>query len=373
MYALTPDEAAADGVEDDTDALRTLLAEMQARNLPGFLNGKYRVRAGELSWMHTAKSKYAPGPVLYTMPGTTLIAAGDKDAPILTIGASRPGSYVQGGCIENLDFRDAQPGAASQRHGICMWGVEKMTFGNLYGDGLAGDLVHVADKTEGDLNGDWTHVFDCEFRSIEAVRSRGWALNNDAPNQTMNACAFGVIRSILCDKGAWRHSGAGSSARVVVVGGSLGWGVDFQGNRGGTTRTDIQMMELDGPEYGVRVSGNMQVDLGKVRFNHRYREFVTQGDAPHAWPRTCLQVGSTPYMGSTFGLEADIVHRVGPHRNMIPQEAVSTLVDFADDYTVRDVVIKQRILDTHEPRLKFEEYVRLNPRARATLNDRRLP
>lgn len=357
MLTLAPND------RDDTDALIAMFAEMRSDNEPAMLKGNYRLREGELSWMADTFRKYTPGPVLHTMPGTTFSALGIKDGPLLTIGSSKQSTYIQGGHIGDLNFRDLSPfrDKVTARHAISLSSTEKMSFGNLYADGIKGDLINIPDKTDDGFSGDWTHVFDCSFRAIESVRSTGWALNNESPNQTFNACEIGVIRSMACDHGAWRNCGAGNKCRIIDVGHCRGWALDFSRNTGTTTRLIIDMMELDSPEYGIHLSCNMQSYLGLIRFNHRVAEVYPQYGDPLAWPKVCFKIGGEgPW---TKNVHADITHRLGPHTNPLDDKTLGTFVDFSDEKYIHNVDIVQDFLDAHTPPLTIRPFVNLHPEA----------
>jgi hypothetical protein len=369
MKFITPDNNAGKG-SDDTDALKDMLAHMRWANAPGYLSGTYRVREGELGWYGNDQG-ITPGPVLYTMPGTKLLALGVADAPILEIASTTPWNYVSGGLLGDLEIIDWTGHEAPNRHGLRLAGVQHMQFGTLKGTSLRGDVVHIQDRTAGDFNGDPVHVFDCRFACIENDRGAGWALNNDAPNQTFNFNDLGVVRAVFSGHGAWRGSGAGNVCRVVDVGGCRGWAVDFRVNHGAPARTIIFAAEFDSPEYGMRVSGNLLLKLWGARFNHRYREQPGSEADDKAWPKVAIQLGeheadrkANPALASlAMNIQMEVTHRLGPHTNPLTPETMGVLLDLSNDDGVCDITVKTQIIDAHTPRLPIVTAVNLSPNA----------
>jgi len=366
---LTPEGARGDGSADDTGPLAAMLAEMQSRNVPGFLNGRYLVREGALKWLLSGK-EHAPGPVLFTMPGTTLIGAGVADAPLLTVKSLTPWRYVTGGSIGPLTFKGTLGKIAPQQHGLMLAGVQHMQFGRLHGNFIGGDVVHAENVTTDNFGGDQCHVFGCSFDCIESERCGGWALNNDTPNQTFNGNRIGVLRAVLSGKGGWRGSGAGNICRVISIGMCRGWALDFRVNHGAPARTLIIAAEIDSPEYGVRVSGNLLLKILGMRINHRFREAPGTENEVKAWPKTAIQLGESdadrklPGMASlVMNASIDVTHRLGPHARPLTPDTMGTLLDLSNDDGVCDVFVKMQIMDGHFPRLPIVPVVNASKNA----------
>lgn len=347
--------AVGDGVADDTDALAALLAAMQRQGRPGLLGGngavtRYAVRTGTLDWTFANDAAVpAPGlagPTLFTAGRVILVArAGGPDGPFLSIrnDPRRGGRFVHGGYLGPLSFEDRTRDRAPARHGLQLCGVEAMVFGALMSEHLQGDLVHIAPR--GDLlTGDGWHVSHCTFEALTTWNTQGWTLNNDGLSQFFNFNQIGMLWNIGGGKGLWRGPGAANWCRGASAGHSRGWAVDWTANQGNVQLNVIEQLELDGPEFGVRVNGVNGFRLPAIRVVHRYREEGGQrDDAASAWPRVAISLGGRTGQSTTDGRIAAF-HYLKTGITAATAPRLGLLVDLNGDDNVERVSVENGIV-----------------------------
>jgi hypothetical protein len=343
--------ALGDGVADDTAALAALLSAMQEQGKPGVLGGvgritRYLVRAGELGWRGSSSSEQSAGPTLFTA-GRVIISVkpGSANAPILYVHNDRlrGGRFVHGGYIGALEFEDRTGDVAPARHGIQLSGVEFMRFGPLFSEQLQGDLVHIEAKGTL-LSGDQWHVAGCIFESLTTWNTAGWTLNNNSPSHFFNGNELGMLWNINGAKGLWRGPGSANELRFGSAQGSNGWAIDWTPADASSSvqANKIVFLELDGPEFGVRINGVQAFAIEQARIVHRHRELPRQAGTGAAWPIVSLRIGGREGLATSSGQIATF-HYLRSSITDATKAALGTLVDLQSDPTTHDIEIRNRI------------------------------
>jgi len=333
--------AVGDGSTDDTDAIASLLAAMQDQGKPGILGAegtetRYLVRTGELRWTFSNVGGMGlpacPGPRLDTAGKVTLVVkTGSDDAPILSVhnDPAAGGSFVHGGHIGALCFEDTTADTASGRHGLYLHGVQFMHFGAMHSSALKGDLCHIA-RIGDETNADGWHVFSCAFAGLFTEGTEGWTLNNDSVSQVFNFCRIETLWNIGGKKGLWKGPGACNYCVSATTGYNQGWAIDWTADSGTVQFGTIETLELDSPEYGIKVIGVQGARFNSVRVTHRKNEVGGQLEDPtHVWPKTVVSLGGIA--GRTTN--ATKLHLINNSRSLDvgDNSSFGIMVDFNND------------------------------------------
>lgn len=322
--------AVGDGVTDDTNALKALLAAMQTQGKAGMLGSaaqetRYLVRCGELEWtFDNAVPGPLPGPagpILYTTGKVVLVVkAGSPNKPILSIHNDpvniASDRFVYGGYIGPLEFEDAtaEPlvdgngNVAMLRHGLELYGVQSMTFGLMFSSALRGDLCHITRKGTS-ITGDFWHVAGCTFEGLVTRSTKGWTLNNDSLNQYFNGNYMKLLWNLGgCLRGASRGPGACNVYEFISVGGCLGYAIDWESVGAAVQGVTLLGAELDAPERAIRLAGVQLGNLAAVRITHRRP--TTGPNAGITWPSIGLELAPGVSGLQTSSCRIQINHRI---------------------------------------------------------------
>lgn len=355
--------ARGDGRTDDTAALLRWRDAIEAGAVGDLPAGRYKVREGEL--VFRVRDGDTGAPVIRTAGcrRSVFVARGTSDAPVIEFRNEVPYRIAHGGSIDGIGIEDAAPGTVGEaRVGLALSGLAFTRFGPIHGRGFGGDLVRIV-RREIDGNPDPFHVALCRFEGIEADRCHGWAFNNDN-GVGLNGCEIFGVRSILCGAGAIRSGGAGNRYAAISLAGSKGWAVERYRAGGTASRELYERLELDHPEYGLKLGALTSFEISHIRLIHRWLD-----EHQRYVPKIGVQLGGIELSRLENG-NVGIIHRIDPG----PKSAdLGTFYDFSNDSNIIDVTVNAW-LQGHLTRESGQsirpdsvKVDRLSPHARITL------
>jgi hypothetical protein len=301
-----------DGITNDTTALQVFFTACMTGK-KGYLGaGTYSVDEGILTIQPTT-NVHTSGPYIETAGyyKTIFKPRGTTNAPILTIQnltqSSGAGKFLKGGYLGSMGFDGtAQPGGWTASHAISLRGCDGWTFGFMNGESLRGSLLYIPQNLYGGNNPDPYHVAFCLFNGLQSNFGNGWVLENNnfvgfTSNEVFNIACYGSSTGF----GAVKTCGAGNIYKKVSVGTCYGYAIDiYDGSAGGrSSREEFQILELDDPQYGIRVINQDQGRITQCRIVHRFHS----GDS--YWPKVALNIsnGSNAQVSNSL---FDITHRI---------------------------------------------------------------
>lgn len=298
--------AVGDGVTNDTVPMLAFFTAAIASGGGHITAGIYLINEGVLKFDAAFTNKAWPVITTDGFKNVVFLASNTGNTPILEITNGTATSTIfggwQGGFLGGITFRDTSGAVAADRHGIVLQGLQKVDFGYMGFDRLRGDGFHIRSAMYGGTNPDPYHVAFCKFDGLDADQCVGIGFNNDN-NVGLTHAHIGWLRVTNGLGGGFRGLGTSTTIDKISMGGMTGWAID-DGNAQSLSRFKIGTAELDGCEYGIRINNAFQIDLGSIRFVHRYN--VVGGVY---WPKIALSFCYTasPSVKDVYGL---INHRI---------------------------------------------------------------
>lgn len=301
-----------DGVTNDTTAMQAFFTACMTGK-KGYLGaGTYSVDEGILT-LQPLTNVHTAGPSIETAGyyKTIFKPRGTTNAPIITIQnltqSSPAGRFLKGGYLGGIGFDGtAQPGGWTASHALSIRGCDGWTFDYLNGDSLRGSLLYIPQNLYAGNNPDPYHVAFCLFNGLQSNFGNGWVIENNnfvgfTSNEIFNIACYGSSTGF----GAVKTCGAGNIYKKVSVGTCYGYAIDiYDGSAGGrSSREEFQILELDDPQYGIRIINQDQGRITQCRIVHRYHA------ADSYWPKVALNISNASNVQVSNCL-FDITHRI---------------------------------------------------------------
>ncbi len=270
-------------------------------------------------------------------------AATATNAPVLTISngtaSSAVGRYWYGGELGGFTVVDATGATAASRHGVSLRGMWGTKFGRIRGEALRASVVYLPETLYTATNPDPYAMSFCNFEAVEADTCTGWAFENR--NWVgFNFCRVGQLRAVNGGAGALYGFGSGNKVGMVSLGTCSGWALDDGTHAAATggppNKFEVDVCELDDPEYGIRINKLSAFDLGFVRFVHRYH-----AGPDDYWPRQALLMagGASP---AVLNGSLRAIHRIESGGDLTD---LGSFVDGASNANIANVTVDFRLED----------------------------
>lgn len=302
------------GTDDSTAGLANFYDRCIQMAQPGHIGaGRYRVQPGALLFDNGGTR--TPWPYITTdgAEAVTFVGIGSDDAPILEWRngdwdgiASDP--YWTGGGHGGLTFELEDGAGTTGRHGISARGLWQLEFGRMRGVGLGGSTIYLPYKVYGiGNNPDPYAVTKCHFNGVEGIGNKVRTFDN-RNFVGFNLCRVWDLRANLNEDGLLYGFGAGNDFRKISVATCKGVALDSGPDTGSTaTRCLIEDVELDDPEYGLRIARMRMIDVRGLRIVHRFAATALNTSGKY-WPLKAIDLA--PGSGNITNVNIDVEHRL---------------------------------------------------------------
>lgn len=357
--AAVPLNAVVDFECDNTGATNTTAALLAFYNAcittgqDGYIPaGTYKITPGQLRFFNSGSDKAWPNiftagnaEVVYLVDTATVV-----DAPIFeitTVAANGNHAYIgsyywKGGCHGGITITDNSGVVSANRCGMALTGLWYTRFGVVTGNTLRSDLIRLPANTITPSNPDPYSCAFIKFEGLDAQSCVGFAMNN-LNTVGLDSWEVESVSAFECQAGTWFGIGQGCKIKQFSVSGCAGWAFD-DGTQSGATggnRLDIDVAELDNPQYGIRINKLADFAIRQIRINHRYNGNSLNATNKY-WPLLALDItgGASPNVNrgtidifnriEAGGLLADLGQFMDCHNSSEILD-VQISVDYADN------------------------------------------
>lgn len=338
-----------DGVINDTAALLSFYEECINTGRPGYIPaGTYLITEGVLIFNTPFVDAIWPDIFTAGHQAVIFVQAGITNAPMLRwtngTATSGAGRYWRGGSHGGITIRPGSAPATPGRHGIALRGIWGTTFGWIRCENIGGSAVWIEPLLYAGNNPDPYAVTFCNFAGIEANRCKLYGLQNE--NYVgFNFCTLQVLRVIECEGGGWFGIGSGNTLNFASMGTVKGWAIDDGNNAaatgGASSKTYINLCELDDVQNGFRINRASNLKVNVARFVHRYNFNPAFNPGEGYWPRKCLQVAAG-VASSVINICMEFLHRVETGGLKVNMGSFS---DFSGSAAILNFKLDHRVID----------------------------